>query len=526
MRNNESLCWIQKLSILLNCSENLRNNAEDSLVALLAQVLDGKYTVFFSDMKPIQSLTRPGCRSIMIRNILTRARFKVMPIRQKAELFFFCYSKRYLTVEEHSNDVERYLLQFEKTLAVEGDMVGVVAAQSISERFTQSALNTFHLSGTKASALTGIKRIIELFDASKTLKLPVVYPLPSSILNKMKETRLQQCCDTIAIRYNYTENYQFSVVISVSPSWRSFTPTICNSLKLYFTSYRKTLKWNMSPDTIVVDFPSSFSLDDMKRLVSLKLPSVHISGCRNCEAVDYNTHGHNGMAIFKPESSMIKNMTWADLFQLDMTVDLTKVVTNDIYFIQEHLGIEAVRNYLCREIMDVLSAEGVYLSERHITIVVDNMTATGSILPNKYSAIDVGESLLLKASFEQATTTLSNAAAQTCVDPLRCTSSCVMVGKTPTMGAMVVETLVPTIHYPPNIPRRDLAINAFRDKFEYLPPLEYFPASPLPAMGDFDDDMPPVEYCPASPLPATGDSDDDLEPPPKKQIKCSIDDLL
>ena len=52
-----------------------------------------------------------------------------------------------------------------------GDMVGIVAAQSISERFTQTTLNSFHIAGTKREAAQmGIKRVVELLDVLKLIK--------------------------------------------------------------------------------------------------------------------------------------------------------------------------------------------------------------------------------------------------------------------------------------------------------------------------------------------------------------------
>ena len=56
-----------------------------------------------------------------------------------------------------------------------GESVGLVSAESIGEPGTQMTLNTFHFAGVaEMNITTGLPRIIEIFDAQKTLKTPIM----------------------------------------------------------------------------------------------------------------------------------------------------------------------------------------------------------------------------------------------------------------------------------------------------------------------------------------------------------------
>ena len=65
-------------------------------------------------------------------------------------------------------------LSFIKAMAEPGEMVGILAAQSIGEPTTQLNLNTKHLAGvaSKSNAASGVPRINELLSFSKNIKTP------------------------------------------------------------------------------------------------------------------------------------------------------------------------------------------------------------------------------------------------------------------------------------------------------------------------------------------------------------------
>ena len=59
----------------------------------------------------------------------------------------------------------------DESLIKPGENVGIICAQSIGEKFTQSTLNTFHKAGLLISGATkGIPRVQELLNISKNPK--------------------------------------------------------------------------------------------------------------------------------------------------------------------------------------------------------------------------------------------------------------------------------------------------------------------------------------------------------------------
>lgn len=65
---------------------------------------------------------------------------------------------------------------FVKAIAEPGEMVGILAAQSIGEPTTQLNLNTKHFAGvsSKSGAVSGVPRILELLSFSKDIKTPQI----------------------------------------------------------------------------------------------------------------------------------------------------------------------------------------------------------------------------------------------------------------------------------------------------------------------------------------------------------------
>lgn len=99
----------------------------------------------------------------MLMNILLRSSLCSRQVLQK----------HHLTSEAFSRLCEDIETRFQQAQIQPGEMVGVLAAQSIGEPTTQMTLNTFHLAGVSAKNVTlGVPRIKELIDLSKKTKTP------------------------------------------------------------------------------------------------------------------------------------------------------------------------------------------------------------------------------------------------------------------------------------------------------------------------------------------------------------------
>ena len=72
--------------------------------------------------------------------------------------------------------LETILLQYKQSIVNPGEMVGIIAAQSIGEPTTQLTLNTFHFAGVanKANITMGVPRIEEILSLSENTKRPSI----------------------------------------------------------------------------------------------------------------------------------------------------------------------------------------------------------------------------------------------------------------------------------------------------------------------------------------------------------------
>ena len=116
-----------------------------------------------------------------------------------------------LALDNILGDIEN---RFSRSLANPGEMVGVLAAQSIGEPATQMTLNTFHLAGVTAKTTTkGVPRLKEILNVAENIKTPNmrVFQLEENRLSqemckqlrsKVEHTSLRSVTDEMEIYYD------------------------------------------------------------------------------------------------------------------------------------------------------------------------------------------------------------------------------------------------------------------------------------------------------------------------------------
>jgi DNA-directed RNA polymerase II subunit RPB1 len=97
-------------------------------------------------------------------------------------LFYYYLSPKDLLIIKRFNKAALTLLlatitiDYKRAIVAPGEMVGMIAGQSIGEVSTQMTLNTFHFAGvaSKSGAVSGVPRINELLSNSKNMKTPQI----------------------------------------------------------------------------------------------------------------------------------------------------------------------------------------------------------------------------------------------------------------------------------------------------------------------------------------------------------------
>ena len=137
-------------------------------------------------------------------------------------LYYYYLSPAYILVIKRLNKLalrtllDNIVLQYHKSIISPGEMVGMIAAQSIGEPTTQLTLNTFHYAGvaSKSNVTRGVPRIEEILSLSANPKNPscTVY------LNKDEETN-QKNAQEIMHRLQHTTLRDFvnSIQICFDP---------------------------------------------------------------------------------------------------------------------------------------------------------------------------------------------------------------------------------------------------------------------------------------------------------------------
>lgn len=125
-----------------------------------------------------------------------------------------CTHEYKLNKEEFDSIVDFFQKRFKLALVPGGEMVGIVAAQSIGEPVTQSNLKSFHKAGTGKTVTAELPRIKELLSVTPNLKTPTM----KIILDKEYENDLA-VANTIAshLRSVYIKNIIDHVDIIYDP---------------------------------------------------------------------------------------------------------------------------------------------------------------------------------------------------------------------------------------------------------------------------------------------------------------------
>ena len=111
--------------------------------------------------------------------------------------------------------INEIILNYKKAIVAPGEMVGLIAAQSIGEPTTQMTLNTFHFAGvaSKSNVTRGVPRIEEILNLSENPKNPsctiFLYPEEETdrnnaikLMNKLEHTKMRDIVETIEICFD------------------------------------------------------------------------------------------------------------------------------------------------------------------------------------------------------------------------------------------------------------------------------------------------------------------------------------
>jgi len=319
---------------------------------------------------------------------------------------------------------EEFMEAYKKALVDPGEAVGTVAAQSIGEPGTQMTLRTFHYAGVvELSVPLGLPRLIEIIDAKRSPKNPIMM-----IFLDEEHRKTKKMASEVAKRLE--EKFLGDVVtFSVDLNKKELV------IETEDEDAKKVLAKIFDCDENQNRFVyTAENLSDLQKM-KVKLERKRLSGIRGIGRTFVRKHGDE--YIIYAEGSNLQAV-------LDLPgVDETRTTTNDIFQISQVLGIEAARAAIINEAKNVLDDQGLDVDIRHIMLVADSMTVTGSIQAVGRQGISGSKgSVLARAAFEETEKHILNAALYGEVDSLQGVAENIVIGQPIPVGTGTVELAV------------------------------------------------------------------------------------
>jgi DNA-directed RNA polymerase II subunit RPB1 len=444
-------------------------------------------------------------------------------------LFYYYLSPKDLLIVKRFNKASLILLldtiiiDYKRAVIAPGEMVGMIAGQSIGEVSTQMTLNTFHFAGvaSKSNVTRGVPRIEEILSLSSDIKNPSlsIYLKPEdekqkekaqTIMYMLEHTRLEEIVKSIEVCFDPDDlNTLISEDKDTIEQYRAFENMVseCNESSLQSDENEKS-KWiirmvmdpevmlekNITMDDvnytlkncyddqiycIYSDFnsdklifrirmtdvlksaggrgqkkPKVNPLDQSDQIYILKnfqdqlLQNVVLRGIKGINKVILrkivdNMVEHNG--IYKKQDIWVLDTIGTNLLDvlgLDF-IDNKRTLSNDIVEIFNVLGIEAARQAIYNELVEVVEFDGTYINYHNYSVLVDRMTFTNkliSIFRHGINNDNIGP--IAKASFEETPEMFLKAARHAELDTMRGISANVMCGQEGFFGTAAFQVIL------------------------------------------------------------------------------------
>ena len=515
-------------SIIKNVFKNKSDSVVNCPVAFhyVINNIQGQCNITISslvDITPLEALE-------MIENCYSNLEkiYYAPPTELFKTLFFFYLSPKDLLVVKRFNKsaltllLDTITIDYKRAIVAPGEMVGMIAGQSIGEVSTQMTLNTFHFAGvaSKSNVTRGVPRIEEILSLSSDIKNPSlsIYLKPEdetqkdkaqTIMYMLEHTRLEEIVKSIEVCFDPDElNSLISIDKDAISQYMEFEKMVaeCAETSLSNDENEKS-KWiirmEMDPEVMLeknitmddVNFTlkncydeqiscvySDFNsdklifrirmnevlsgsgkgqkkakvnpLDQSDQIYILKnfqdqmLNNVVLRGTKGINKVILrkvvdNMVEHNG--IYKKQDIWVLDTIGTNLLDvlgLDF-IDNKRTLSNDIVEIYNVLGIEAARQAIYNELVEVVEFDGTYINYHNYSVLVDRMTATSkliSIFRHGINNDNIGP--IAKASFEETPEMFLKAARHGELDTFRGVSANVMCGQEGFFGTSCFQVVL------------------------------------------------------------------------------------
>ncbi|SCU92024.1 LADA_0F13740g1_1 [Lachancea dasiensis] len=395
--------------------------------------------------------------------------------------------------------------QFLRSIVHPGEMVGVLAAQSIGEPATQMTLNTFHFAGVASKKVTsGVPRLKEILNVAKNMKTPslTVYLDQDHAADQEKAKLIRSAIEhttlksiTVASEIYYDPDPRATVIdddeeiiqlhfslmdeeteqsldhqspwllrleldraamndkdLTMGQVGEKIKETFKNDLFVIWSednAEKLVIRCRVVRDPKTLDAEAEAEEDHMlKRIENTMLESITLRGVEDITRVvmmKYDRKIPSLTGEYHKVPEWVLETDGVNLAEVMCVpgVDSARIYTNSFIDIMNVLGIEAGRAALYKEVYNVIASDGSYVNYRHMALLVDVMTSQGFLMSVTRHGFNRSDTgALMRCSFEETVEILFEAGAAAELDDCRGVSENVLLGQVAPIGTGAFDVMI------------------------------------------------------------------------------------
>ncbi len=350
--------------------------------------------------------------------------------------------KEQLTESQIDYLADKLYVIYMNSLIEPAEPVGTVAAQSIGEPGTQMTLRTFHYAGVAEFSVTqGLPRLIELVDARRFPSTPIMKifleeeyahdeEMAKEVHNRIEQIRIEN------ITYDVDLDFiEWRIHINLIPEMLKKKNISIDDIPKILKRYKKKGSIKKKKYSIIIDS----GIEDLQKLQKLreKILKKVIKGVRGIKRGLITKDSKVDEWIIQTEGTNLQGVLEIE------GVDSTRTYSNHIHEVQKIFGIEAARNLLINEALEVLEDQGLDVDLRHLLILADLMCQNGTVLSiGRHGISGSKSSVFARAAFEVTVNQLLDAGIYGEEELLLGIPENVIIGQIVPMGTGGVELMM------------------------------------------------------------------------------------
>lgn len=317
--------------------------------------------------------------------------------------FYYLCPKELLIVKRFNKKALTYLLDkvvltYKQAIINPGEMVGIVAAQSIGEPTTQMTLNTFHFAGvsSKSNVTRGVPRIEEILSLSENPKNPsCTVALPKDIrenqeearkvIHKLEHTKLYDIVKSISVCFDPDDlNTLVEEDEILIKQYKKFSEVLEECLENTLQDDKEKSKWIIRMELNEIEMlDKNITMEDVYFALKNSYPEV------NCIYSDYNSDKlifrirlNKNSQSKKKETNLAKSLDQAD--EIYIVKNFQDELLNNLVL----RGIKKISNVLLRKVNDFMIENESYYDKKDIWVLDTVGTNLITLLSLDYIDVD------------------------------------------------------------------------------------------------------------------------------------------